>query len=177
MCKQIKKNTCPHWEQTHALSISLALQPQLALEERSRLWYFPATHHPFLYETAAGPFPKLTTFFVSYRLISYHITRIIRLRMRLPGRYHTSTQDALPSAAPQRSTSVTNPYCDNCGLPETAEHRFLECPAYDQERNHLAKKVEYLNNGLLSLKALLRSRKMLDPLFYSLRNIGVAEII
>lgn len=146
-----------------------ALAKELALAERNRLWSCPETRHPFLHHIDPG------------------------LRMRLPERiprkletlYHRLRLNAaLTNSYRHRLGLTANPYCDNCGLPETVEHVLLECPAYIQERTHLAEKIECLNNASISLKGLLgpwpspsSQRKVLVALFDYLHGIGLAETI
>lgn len=66
----------------------------------------------------------------------------LRLPERIPRKLETvyhrlRLNAALTNSYRHRLGLTANPYC-NCGLPETVEHVLLECPAYSQERSHLA---------------------------------------
>ena len=79
---------------------------------------------------------------------------------------------------------TTNPYCDNCGSPETVQHLLLECPAYVRERCLLAQKIERFNSEPVTLKILIglwpspsAQRKAQAAFFEYLEEIGVIDMI
>lgn len=145
------------------------LAKELVFRERSTFWSLPENQHPFLHHVDP--------------------TLALRLPERLPRRLETLLHRlrlnvALTHTYRYRLGLTSNPYCDNCGSPETVEHILLECPTYYQARNNLAQKIECLNHSSLTLKALLgpwpspsSQRKVLTALFEYLNDIGVAELI
>lgn len=137
----------------------------LALTERNRLWSLPEHHQCFL------------------RYIDPHLR--MRLPERLPRRletlYHRLRLDAaFTNSYLHRIGQTSNPYCDNCGSPETVEHLILECPAYTDARCRLEQKIKCLNPGPITLRIILgpwhspsSQRKALEALFDYLQDIGV----
>lgn len=141
----------------------------LVLMERNRLWSLPDHHHAFL----------------------RYIDPELRMRLpevlprRLETLYHRLRLNAaLTKAYLFRLGVTTNPYCDNCGSPETVKHLLLECSAYIHARCSLAQKLERLSPGPMTLKVLLgpwpsppAQRKVLEALFDYLDEIGVTAVI
>lgn len=116
------------------------LAKELVFRERSTFWSLPENQHPFLHHvdpTLALRLPE--------RLPRQLETLLHRLRLNV----------AFTNTYRYRLGLTSNPYCDNCGSPETVEHILLECPTYGKERNNLAQKIECLNHSSLTLKALL----------------------
>lgn len=141
----------------------------LVLMERNRLWSLPEHHYPFL----------------QYIDPELRIKLPERLPRRLETLYHRLRLNAaLTKTYLFRLGATSNPYCDNCGSPETVEHVLLECPAYMLARCRLEQKIEHLRPGPISLKVLLgpwhtpsAQRKALMALFEYLDEIGVTELI
>lgn len=146
-----------------------AMTKVVVLAERNRLWSLPEFHQAFLY--CIDPYMRM------------------RLPERLPRRLETlyhrlRLNAAFTNSFLHRIGQTSNPYCDNCGSPETIEHILLECSAYAESRARLQQRIECLQPGPITLSLMLgpfhspsSQRKALSALFEYLEDIGVATTL